>query len=281
VPRTLDGAAPRLALRHSNRAAVLLTMTLTTGIVDAVSGLNLGGVLTAKMTGNVIFLSSALAGYQHGPVAPHAAALGAFVGGAVWAGWIVRRCPGTAACRTVLRIEALLIALCAAVAVVAEPPPPTLMIVILATAMGTQIAVARFLAVTDLNTTALTLTIAGVATGFETGSGRRRALSAIAAMAAGAFLGTLLLTISLLVTLAVAATLCLSSSAAIHRAASTSSAPSPHAPPALATADSPAHLATRPRRPPMPPGSSRAFWPPRPPARLRVRPGRAHMLTVC
>ena len=43
---------------------ILLGMTATMGIVDAVSLLALGHVFTANMTGNVLFLGFALAGAQ-------------------------------------------------------------------------------------------------------------------------------------------------------------------------------------------------------------------------
>jgi uncharacterized membrane protein YoaK (UPF0700 family) len=41
---------------------LLRLLSLTTGLVDAVSVLGLGKVFTANMTGNVIFLGFALAG---------------------------------------------------------------------------------------------------------------------------------------------------------------------------------------------------------------------------
>ena len=41
---------------------VLVVLTMTTGLVDAVSVLGLGRVFTANMTGNVVFLGFATAG---------------------------------------------------------------------------------------------------------------------------------------------------------------------------------------------------------------------------
>jgi uncharacterized membrane protein YoaK (UPF0700 family) len=60
---------------------VLLGLTATTGIVDAVSFLALGHVFTANMTGNVVFLGFAVAGAQGLSVARSGAALAAFLGG--------------------------------------------------------------------------------------------------------------------------------------------------------------------------------------------------------
>jgi uncharacterized membrane protein YoaK (UPF0700 family) len=42
--------------RKSNLVPVLLVLTATTGIIDAVSYLGMGHVLVANMTGNVVFL---------------------------------------------------------------------------------------------------------------------------------------------------------------------------------------------------------------------------------
>ena len=42
--------------------AVLFTLTMVTGIVDAASFLGLGHIFTANMTGNVVFLGFAAAG---------------------------------------------------------------------------------------------------------------------------------------------------------------------------------------------------------------------------
>src|SRR5436853_7402762 len=66
----------------------LLGMTAVTGLVDAVSYLALGRVFTANMTGNVVLLGFAVAGVPGLSVARSAAALGAFVVGAVIGGRI-------------------------------------------------------------------------------------------------------------------------------------------------------------------------------------------------
>ncbi len=72
--------------RHGPLPALLLVLTLVTGLVDAVSYLALGHVFVANMTGNVVFLGFALAGATElsipaAPVAITAFLLGALAGG--------------------------------------------------------------------------------------------------------------------------------------------------------------------------------------------------------
>ena len=74
--------------------ALLVTLTVVTGVVDAVSYLALGHVFVANMTGNVVFLGFALAGAP-GLSAPAAlAALAAFLLGALAGGRIAVRSGG-------------------------------------------------------------------------------------------------------------------------------------------------------------------------------------------
>ena len=42
--------------RHDPLPLILVVLTVTTGLVDAVSVLGLGRIFTANMTGNVVFL---------------------------------------------------------------------------------------------------------------------------------------------------------------------------------------------------------------------------------
>jgi hypothetical protein len=64
--RLLSDAArtlvPPRGERHGPLPPLLLTLTVVTGLVDAVSYLGLGHVFVANMTGNVVFLGFALAG---------------------------------------------------------------------------------------------------------------------------------------------------------------------------------------------------------------------------
>lgn len=61
----------------------MAVLTVLAGAVDAISFLTMGNVFCALATGNVLFLSFALAGEGDVPVARPAAAIGAFVVGAV------------------------------------------------------------------------------------------------------------------------------------------------------------------------------------------------------
>lgn len=72
----------------SDRAlpAVLLALTMVTGVVDAASFLGLGHIFTANMTGNVVFLGFAAAGAAGLSIARSGAALAAFAAGAILAG---------------------------------------------------------------------------------------------------------------------------------------------------------------------------------------------------
>jgi uncharacterized membrane protein YoaK (UPF0700 family) len=62
---------------------ILLGLTATAGMIDAVSFLALGRIFTANMTGNVVFLGFAVAGAAETSVARSGTALPAFLAGAV------------------------------------------------------------------------------------------------------------------------------------------------------------------------------------------------------
>ncbi len=194
--------APRRDAKHGPLPPLLLALTFVTGLVDAFSYLVLGHVFVANMTGNVVFLGFALAGAQGFSITASLVALAAFWGGALVGGRVAAslgdhrgRLLSTAAA-----VEAVLLA--GAVALAAFGPEPIsggyryALIVVLAVAMGTQNATARRLAVPDLTTTVLTLTITGIAADSViargSGSVAGRRLIAVAAMLAGALVGALL-----------------------------------------------------------------------------------------
>src|ERR1700757_2252621 len=74
-------------IRHPLSLA-LLTLTVSTGLVDAVSYLGLGHVFTANMTGNVVFLGFAAVGVKGLSVARSLVSLAAFLLGALIGGRI-------------------------------------------------------------------------------------------------------------------------------------------------------------------------------------------------
>jgi uncharacterized membrane protein YoaK (UPF0700 family) len=206
------------SLRHP-LARALLALTFTTGLVDAVSYLALGRVFTANMTGNVVLLGFGIAGSGGLPVVAPLVSLGAFLLGAGVGGLLVRRMAGrhpTLVARG-LAIETCLLAIAAVVAAAATVHPGNAaayaMIVLMASAMGVRNAIVRSIAVPDLTTTVLTMTMTGLAAESRlaggSGQGSLRRLAAIIAMLAGAIAGALLLKASVFAPLGLAAVLAL------------------------------------------------------------------------
>ena len=72
--------------RHGPLPALLLVLTVITGLVDAVSYLTLGHVFVANMTGNVVFLGFAVAGATDFSIPASVVAIGAFLVGALTGG---------------------------------------------------------------------------------------------------------------------------------------------------------------------------------------------------
>jgi uncharacterized membrane protein YoaK (UPF0700 family) len=181
---------------------LFVAMTLVTGLVDAFSYLVLGHVFVANMTGNVVFLGFAVAGAPGFSIAASLVALLAFGAGSVVGGRLIGRFGKhrgrlLAAATTV---QAAFLAIAVALALVTSNPPRAdfryALIVVLGMAMGGQNATVRKLAVPDLTTTVLTMTVTGIgadsALGGGNGSKSGRRLIAIGAMFLGALIGALL-----------------------------------------------------------------------------------------
>jgi uncharacterized membrane protein YoaK (UPF0700 family) len=181
---------------------LLVALTVVTGLVDSFSYLVLGHVFVANMTGNVVFFAFALAGVGGFSAPASIAAIGCFAAGALVTGRLGRSLAGrrelllgvTAGIETVVVAETVTMA-----ALTARPIPAGLryaLIVSLSLAMGAQNATARKLAVPDLTTTVLTLTITGIAADSPlagaTGAHAARRLISVAAMFVGALAGALL-----------------------------------------------------------------------------------------
>lgn len=184
--------------------SILLAMTAVTGVVDAVSFLSLGHVFTANMTGNVVLLGFAFAGVSEVSVTRSSVALIAFLAGALAGGRMALdfyRWAGRA-----FLMEASLLAISAALATI-SPVQQYAIIATTAVAMGLRNAVVRKLAVPDLTTTVLTLTITGLAADSRMAGGDnprwQRRLAAIVAMLAGATAGALMVMRSIWLPLAV------------------------------------------------------------------------------
>jgi uncharacterized membrane protein YoaK (UPF0700 family) len=201
---------------------LLLVMTVVTGAVDAVSILRLGHVFVANMTGNVVFLGFALAGSSEFSVSASLVALAAFLGGAAVAGRTLKATSRTKALRRTATVEASLVTMAALVALATTGTTGRYaMTVLLALAMGAQNAIVRGLAVPDLTTTVLTLTLTGLAADRHPDQGRsptRRRIGAVAAMLGGAAGGgVLVLHVSTAAALAAAAILLAAVAAATYR----------------------------------------------------------------
>lgn len=189
----------------------LIGLTFATGLVDAVSYLGLGHVFAANMTGNVVLLGFALAGAGGFTAGPSLVALGCFMIGAAAGGRLAvvlgerrERWLGIA-----LGIEAL----CSALAAVASlglhagsgSGQRYLVIGLLAGGMGVRNATVRRLAVPDLTTTVLTMTITSLAADSQLGAHERqrlaRRVAAVLALLGGALAGGLMIRAGLLLPL--------------------------------------------------------------------------------
>ncbi|HEY2166144.1 MAG TPA: YoaK family protein [Jatrophihabitantaceae bacterium] len=161
---------------HGPLPVLLLVLTVLTGVVDAVSILALGRVFVANMTGNVVFVGFALVGAPGFSLAASLIGLAGFVVGAGVGGQLTRRF-GTDRGRLLglgAGLELILFAAATVlVAAVASPIGTTardVTVAILAIGTGTQNAVVRRLAVPDLTTTVLTMTLTGLAADLRNGA---------------------------------------------------------------------------------------------------------------
>jgi uncharacterized membrane protein YoaK (UPF0700 family) len=213
---------------HGPLPALLLVLTAVTGIVDAVSYIALLHVFVANMTGNVIFLGFALAGAPGLSATASLVSLSAFLLGAVAGGQIAAHVGQHRGhhLRTATAIGFPLVLFAVVEAALVGNPPPLaaryVLIVTLAMTLGLQNATARRLAVPDLTTTVLTLTLTGVASDSRLGGGQGghpgRRLLAVGAMFAGALVGALLVVeVNLVLPLALAAVLMAITVISAHR----------------------------------------------------------------
>jgi uncharacterized membrane protein YoaK (UPF0700 family) len=202
--------------------ALLVVLTAVTGVVDAVSILSLGRVFVANMTGNVVFAGFALVGAPGFSLSASLFALAGFLVGAAAGGHLIARAgrdrgvllrEGVAA-ELLLAAVALILAASSGGRGVSHGTmgmPGSgfgagiidALAALLAVAMGIQNAVARKLAVPDMTTTVLTMTLTGIGADvralIDGGPGRAtarvaldRRLLSIATMVAGAISGAYL-----------------------------------------------------------------------------------------
>ena len=143
MPRTTD----RL------HVGLMLALSFSTGIVDAVGYLGLDRVFTANMTGNVVILAMGLTGSANLPVVGPLIALAGFVLGAMIAGRVLRGVPTGWGGRDTSLLTAVAVLLVVAVVptVIAgtSPYPAGIALpvtALLGTAMGMQAGTARHIA---------------------------------------------------------------------------------------------------------------------------------------
>jgi uncharacterized membrane protein YoaK (UPF0700 family) len=189
--------------RHGPLPPLLISMTLATGLVDAFSYLVLGHVFVANMTGNVVFLGFALAGAPGFSVAASLTATAAFAAGALLGGRLSSRYRGHRGRlhSTAAAAQAAFLAAAVILAITGGGAPAAgyryALIMALGICMGIQNASARTIAIPDLTTTVLTLTITGIAADSTlaggAGSKAGRRLVPVAVMLAGALIGAALI----------------------------------------------------------------------------------------
>jgi uncharacterized membrane protein YoaK (UPF0700 family) len=198
----VDTLRPRAGSADGVLPPLMILLTVVTGIVDAVAYLRLGHVFVANMTGNVVFLGFSAAGAGGLSVAGSLVAIACFLPGGVAAARLAAR-GGNGRVRQLQTATGIQLLLFAGAILVAAPIGDHVgsesryaLIVLLALAMGVQNATARRLAVPDLTTTVLTLTLTGIAADSRLAGGSgahtpRRVLS-VAAMLLGATVGAVL-----------------------------------------------------------------------------------------
>lgn len=183
----------------------LLVATFTTGVIDAVSVLGLGRVFTANMTGNVVFLGFAFAGVPGYSMTRAGIALVAFLAGAVVGGLLARTFANARPHRWLALASTFEAVTLLGAAFIAlgfdrtrlEPLGALYVLITLtAVAMGVRNATARRIAVPDLTTTVLTLTLTGIGADSTLAGGSNprlaRRLGSVVTMLAGAAAGALL-----------------------------------------------------------------------------------------
>src|SRR6202522_952164 len=196
-----DTVAPLRGSKDGLLPPLLVALTGVTGLVDAFSYLVLGHVFVANMTGNVVFLGFALAGVPGFSVLASLAAVAFFALGALIGGKLGSRHSDHRARlhSSAAASQALFLAVSVILAAAGSPVTTGYryaLIAVLGISMGIQNASARKIAVPDLTTTVLTLTITGIAadSALAGGSGSKagRRLLAVATMLVGAIVGAVL-----------------------------------------------------------------------------------------
>ncbi|MDO3104575.1 YoaK family protein [Mycobacteroides abscessus subsp. abscessus] len=185
---------------HGPLPILLLSLTVVTGIIDAFSYLSLSHVLVANMTGNVVFSAFGAVGAPGFVWWALLLAVAAFLAGALIGGYLRRRVAIHRGRHLLYAVISELLLVCAAwvLSLCAVSPfsgwNSAGLVILLRLAMGIQNSTARALAVPDLTTTVLTLTLTGIGSDAASGHGSKigRRTVPIAAMFLGAAAGAAL-----------------------------------------------------------------------------------------
>lgn len=192
---------------HPRHRVLVVLLASTSGALDALGFLALGGVFASVMTGNLVLLGLG-AGTRDGGLASHAVvAIGAYAVGVAVGTRAAGHRSGDAAVRWSLRLHRLVAGELVLVAGFAlgwelvrsrsSVPAQLVLVAVAAVAMGMQSAVMRASTANGLSTTYLTGTLTGVVAALA-GSGPVRrelaGLSVLVAALAGAALAGLVLT---------------------------------------------------------------------------------------
>ena len=193
---------------------LMLALTFSTGVIDAVGYLGLDRVFTGNMTGNVVILGMALAGADDLPIVGPIIALVLFMLGALIAGRTLRPvAAGWSGRSTILFSFVGVVILAAAVPllVIESPSDPVKLAVTgaLGLAMGMQAGAARHIGEKDVTTVVVTSTLVGLAFDSKFGGGAgqpwKRRAGAVLLIGLGALSGALLLHVHIGAGMAVAA----------------------------------------------------------------------------
>ena len=199
----------------------LYCLTFVTGLVDAGSWIAMGHVFTANMTGNIVFLGFAFGGVSGLSIGRSSSALGFALLGGFLAGKLDSLLGGQRRniwLAAALGIETLFLLGAMTVSWYFEArrghvisAALYVMIALTALGMGMRNGTVRRLAVPELTTTVLTLTVAALAFDFSLTPGNnprwRRRVGSVLMMFSGAFVGVQLLKHSLALLLGVSAAL--------------------------------------------------------------------------
>lgn len=207
-----------VALRRNQKGVhlgLMLALTLSTGLIDAVGYLGLDRVFTGNMTGNVVILGMALLGADDLPIVGPIVALLGFVVGAAIAGRVLRSVvDGWTHHSTALFgvVAIILVTTTVALAIIGDVSSVPVQFAAtgsLGLAMGIQAGTARHIAVKDVTTVVVTSTLTGLAADSWFGGAKkqmwRRRLGAVVLIGVGAAIGAVALQVHLSLGLAISA----------------------------------------------------------------------------